>query len=79
VSGRLTLAACGHPGRFVIGQYIECLSRNCDGIKRCTPPCAVCGSFATRPFVTEGMPDKAWACDPCGKVFWSWAHVIAAD
>ena len=70
LTGRLTTAPCGHPGQHLIGQYVECLVPNCDGLAG-RPKCSRCGSDKVEPFVAMNIPDGATHCLPCGHVQWS--------
>lgn len=75
MSGRLTKAACGHPGRVVIGTYVECLRSRCDGLPGVT--CPKCGSSRVHPFVCQGVPEGTMACEPHGHVWWP--GMVSAD
>ena len=32
MNGKPAIAPCGHPGEHVVGQYIRCLTKGCDGL-----------------------------------------------
>ena len=57
-----------------MGQYIECLIPNCDGVAG-KERCQKCGSGEVEPFVMMGVPDGATHCRPCGHVMWSGCSV----
>lgn len=65
-NGKPATAPCGHPGRHVIGSYVECLAA-CHKLK-----CSHCGGSSFSPFVGPMVPDGAVSCDSCGKLRWSW-------
>ena len=77
LTGRLVTAACGHPGQHVIGQYVECLIPNCDGLAHDGPRCGKCGSTRVEPFISATLPPGAMHCIPCGSV--AWPGVEASD
>lgn len=68
LTGRLVTAKCGHPGQHVVGQYVECLIPNCDGLP-CAERCK-CGSSKVEPFVASHLPPDTRHCVDCGAVWW---------
>jgi hypothetical protein len=85
VSGLRATAPCGHAGEVVIGTFIKCLTKGCDGVPKKpaaaaptiakTHYCPSCRSLETERFLIDGSPlhvrDKdAWHCWSCGDVFW---------
>lgn len=79
VCGKPAKAPCGHPGRVVIGAYIECLKAGCDGRKpdfadeEATPTldrCPKCGSLDVEDFDIYYLGHyKGKHCKPCGAVW----------
>lgn len=72
MDGRLTRAACGHPGRVVIGTYVECLKKFCDGLPG-KLRCKHCGSDKIESFEGVNVPSGAKRCLDCGRLKWDWA------
>lgn len=70
LTGRLGTAPCGHPGEFLIGQYVRCLIPNCDGAASTGPRCDRCSSPKMEPFDAPNIPAGAAHCVACGHVRW---------
>lgn len=69
MTGRRGTAPCGHDGEHVIGQFVTCSVRGCDGLPG--KKCKQCGSGRLEAFTAPLVPDGAEHCLDCGKVRWS--------
>ena len=68
MSGKRATAPCGHAGEHVIGQYVRCLRRGCDG----TPP-APAARCRHLNGVRFDEASRAWVCEDCGAPYRSYA------
>ncbi len=81
MSGKITTAPCGCPGRHVFGQYVECLA-GCDrdvsdGVPRRVEPehtrpiCTNCGSSDVAEYtgMSAVLGKELWHCKRCLRGF----------
>lgn len=84
MNGKLAIAPCGHIGEFVVGQFVQCLTKGCDGLPPgdfsdddVTPTlnlfdifnCTKCQSTDTKPFPHASFSPGLYHCIDCGNVW----------